>query len=147
MYLLATAIYLKSKYFVGWSMGDAAVIASGQAYNGLDKETKEPRFDRFYAIDICAVEFSVFSSAVTEGWNHCAHMWLKRYVYFRTNKLINRETALYLTYVISAFWHGFYPLYFAVFVLYAIITENHKDIHQMCLKYPVLRSKSALFFI
>jgi len=125
-------------------MAEAALCASGQTYNGVieDPKTHEmvPQFDRFYAIDVLGVEFSIFSSSVTESWNHNAHMWLKRYVYFRMNRVINRDVALYATYVISAFWHGFYPFYFAAFVFYGVVTENHKDIHKLFTKYKFLRN-------
>ncbi len=141
------ALYTKFKYYVGWTMAEAAICASGQAYNKRDEKTGEEKFDRFYAIDIMMVEFSVFSSAVTEGWNHNGHMWLKRYIYFRMNRLINRDVAVYTTYVVSAFWHGFYPYYFAVFILYGIVTENFKVIHRLCNTYAFMRSPAVLIFL
>ena len=125
-------------------MADAAIIASGQAYTGKgDKDN----FDKFYAIDLQGVELSVFGVAVTESWNHFAHIWLKRYIYFRLNRLINRDLALYLTYMVSAFWHGFYPMYFLAFILYAIFTENHKELHKLCCRYKFMRSPFVLGFI
>ena len=147
MYLLGNALRKKGTYYIGWTMAEAAICASGQTYNGVDKRTKQPLFDRFYVIDILCVELSVFSSAVTEAWNHSTHMWLKRYVYFRMNRVINRDLALYLTYIVSALWHGFYPAYLHGFLLYAIITENHKDIYKMCLKYKIMRSPICLALI
>ena len=128
-------------------MSEAALAASGQSYNGEDKVTKEPLFDRVYVIDILGVEFGVFSHAITECWNHNAHVWLKRYVYFRMNRVINRDAALYLTYIVSAFWHGFYPIYFSSFLLYSIVTENHKDIHKLFLKFSFLRKTIPMFLL
>ena len=134
-------------------MADAASCASGQMYNGVDPVTKQHRFDRFYAIDKMGVEFSIFSAAVTESWNVNAHMWLKRYIFFRLTPVLTRiapqyginpkfvrDIALYLTYVLSAFWHGFYPIYFAAFVFYAVVTENFKEIYKMYVKYNFMRS-------
>ena len=145
------AFYVRAKYYVGWTMAQAAVCASGQSYNGEIEDPKTHEkvhlFDRFFGIDALGVETSVFSSAVTEGWNHNAHMWLKRCIYFRMNRIINRDLALYLTYVISAFWHGFYPFYFAVFILYAVTTENHKDIHKLFTKHKFLRNPLCYFIV
>lgn len=126
-------------------MAESSTIASGQSYNG--EENGKPKFDRFYCIEIKAVEFGVFAVWVAEGWNHNGHMWLKRYIYFRINRLINRDAALYLTYVISAFWHGFYPMYFVAFILYAIFTEAHKELYAFCCRQRFMRSPLILAFI
>jgi len=139
LFLIMNALRKKSTYYIGWSMAEAAIAASGQSYNGIDEKTKEPKFDRFYVIDILSVEFNVFSHSVTEAWNHSTHIWLKRYIYFRMNRVINRETAIYTTYIVSAFWHGFYPAYFHGFILYAITTENHKAIYQFFTQYDSLK--------
>eukprot|EP00826_Nyctotherus_ovalis_P044860 TRINITY_DN488_c0_g1_i11.p1 TRINITY_DN488_c0_g1~~TRINITY_DN488_c0_g1_i11.p1 ORF type:complete len:196 (+),score=61.84 TRINITY_DN488_c0_g1_i11:218-805(+) len=131
------ALYTKFKYYIGWTMAESAIIASGQSYNG--KVDGKHSFDRFYAIEIKAVELGVFAMWVAEGWNHSGHMWLKRYLYFRMNRVINREVALYLTYIISAFWHGFYPMYFVAFVLYSIFTEAHKELYAYCCRHSFMR--------
>lgn len=135
---------MKCKFFIGWSLGDAAARASGITYNGEDPITKKPRFDRFFSMDIMGVETSIFSSAVTEAWNHHVHVWLKRSIFFRMNRKINKDLALYITYVFSAFWHGFYPIYFCFFVTFAIVTENHKDFYILSTKYKILRSLPCL---
>jgi hypothetical protein len=140
-------IGIRSKYYVGWILGEAAVIGSGQAYNGYNEDTKEHKFDRFYSIRIHYIEFGVFMPVVTENWNHSTTVWLKRYIYFRMNRLINRELALYLTYTVSAFWHGFYPSYLGVFIFYALYTETHKELYKICCKYPKLGSPVVLIFV
>jgi len=145
--LIISVVGVRSKYYVGWTLGEAAVIGSGQSYNGLNEDTKEHKFDRFYSIRVNYIEFSVFMPVVTENWNHSTTVWLKHYIYFRMNRLINRELALYLTYAISAFWHGFYPAYFGTFIFYAIYTETHKELYKICCKYPKIGSPVGLIFI
>jgi hypothetical protein len=139
------ALYTKFKYYIGWTLAEASCIASGQSYDGEEKGVA--KFDRFYSIRPKVVEFGVFTFASTEEWNHNAHMWLKRYLYFRMNSWINREVALYLTYMISAFWHGFYPVYFITFLLYSIFTETSKEIYSACCKYSFMRSPPILILI
>ena len=34
------------------------------------------------------------------------------------------------TFVVSAFWHGFYPSYYIMFVLAAILNEINKDVYR-----------------
>ena len=145
--MIFCAVGIRSKYYVGWILGEAAVIGSGQAYNGLNEDTKEHKFDRFYSIKVTYTEFAVFLPVVTDNWNHSTTFWLKHYVYFRMNKSINRELALHLTYTVSAFWHGFYPAYFGCSVFYAIYTEAQKELYKVCCKYPKIGSPVGLIFI
>ena len=121
-------------------MAEAAVCASGQSYNGMDKSGKFHLFNKYYSMVPLGVEFSIFSSILTECWNHNANMWLKRYIYFRCNRLIGRSIAFHITFLASALWHGFYPTYFASFILYGIATENHDSIYKLCAKYKILRT-------
>lgn len=145
--MIFCTVGIRFKYYVGWSMGESAIIASGQAYNGQDPETKIHKFDRFYSANIHLVELGVFMPTVTESWNHTGHLWLKRYIYFRMNRLINKDLALYLTYITSALWHGLYPAYFVTFIFYAIFSEAQKDWYKICCKYPKLRSPIVLICI
>ena len=121
-------------------MAEAAVCASGQSYNGMDKDNKYHLFNRFYTVVPLGVEFSIYSSILTECWNHNANMWLKRYVYFRCNRAINRPVAFHVTFLVSALWHGLYPMYFVAFLLYGVATENHDAIYKLSAKYKILRS-------
>lgn len=139
------ALYTKFKYYVGWSMAEAACIASGQSYDG--EKNGVAKFDRFYSIGPKGVEFGMFTMGVVEEWNHNAHMWLKRYLYFRMNRSMNRDFALYLTYMISAFWHGFYPVYFLAFFLYAIFTEASKELYAACCRHSFMRSPIVMIFV
>lgn len=139
------AVGVRLKYYVGWTMAEAGIISSGQGYNGIDPKTKEPNFDRIYGIDILGVEFSVFAPALAENWNHGGHLWLKRYVFFRTNRILNPELALYLTFVVSAFWHGYYPMYLLAFLFYAITIEAHKELYKAYFKYSILRTFPVRF--
>ena len=145
-YTFVVAMGIRAKYYVGWVMAEASLRASGQSYEGQDNSVSLPRFDRFYGIDELGVEFSIFANVENECWNHSANMWLKRYIYFRINRVMNKDVAIYVTYMISAFWHGFYPMYFLAFFFYAAISENFKDIYRLCTKFPIMRSLPCLIF-
>jgi lysophospholipid acyltransferase len=146
-YLAITAVGLRGRYYCAWLVIESSIISSGQGYNGIDEKTKKPKFDRIYQIEILGCEFGIFAVAIAEVWNHGAHMWLKRYVYFRLNAVLNRDLSLYLTYVISAFWHGFYPMYLYGFLFYAITIETHKELYKLYYKYSFMRSFLARFVL
>jgi len=46
----------------------------------------------------------------TKFWNKKTALWLNRYIYSRTSG------NLFITYFMSAFWHGFYPGYYLFFM-------------------------------
>jgi len=55
-------------------------------------------------------------------------VWLKRYIYFRAPR---GNIALYSTYAVSAFWHGFYPGYYIFFITTAGVTDVHRRIQAL----------------
>ena len=53
------------------------------------------------------------------SWNISTHLWLKYYVYLR---LLNNKNhgstnafATFMTFLVSAIWHGFYPGFYSFF--------------------------------
>jgi hypothetical protein len=58
-------------------------------------------------------------------------------------KIIKPSQAMYFTFVISSFWHGFYPLYYIFFISLAVLVENSKSIYKLSLKYPFLNTLPA----
>lgn len=60
------------------------------------------------------------------------HLWLKHYVY---NRVIipGKRPGLkenMATFIVSAFWHGFYPFYYVMFFFCAIFNELCKEIYR-----------------
>ena len=47
-----------------------------------------------------------------QGWNHMIGQWLKHYIHVRTPK---KYIPTLITFMVSAFWHGFYEAYYYVF--------------------------------
>ncbi len=59
--------------------------------------------------------------------------WLRHYVYERIKPSKGRDTTLATlgTNLVSAFWHGFYPVYYNTFFFLAIIAEIGKDVYRL----------------
>ena len=60
------------------------------------------------------------------------HRWLRRYVYDRVPLPILR---LPTTFLISAFWHGFYPGYYLSFLSSVALTESARAIRRVFRPY------------
>ena len=60
------------------------------------------------------------------------HIWLKNYIYLRTLKPGQKPGFLnnMATFLVSAFWHGFYPFYYIVFFFAALLVEVSKDVYR-----------------
>jgi lysophospholipid acyltransferase len=58
------------------------------------------------------------------------HLWLKHYVFFRSFEHGKRPGLIsnLATFIVSAFWHGFYPFYYVMFFLAAFFVELTKDV-------------------
>ena len=72
-------------------------------------------------IDVLGVELGMSMRDYTNKWNKNTQSWLQRYVYERTN---NSLTAVYM---VSAFWHGFYPGYYLFFMSVPLGTEVQRE--------------------
>lgn len=60
------------------------------------------------------------------------HIWLKHYVYNRT-LVKGKKPGLWnsmAVFIISAFWHGFYPFYYVMFFFCAFFAELAKDVYR-----------------
>ena len=60
------------------------------------------------------------------------HLWLKCYVYERVltkGKKPGLKESLPV-FIISAFWHGFYPFYYVMFFFCAFFIELSKEIYR-----------------
>jgi len=103
---------VRFKYYFGWKIAEGAACMGGIGYNGVDKTTGKPQWDRVENISVISYETSQSLRNSSQCWNKTTNLWLRRYVYDRAPPAFN----LYFTYLVSAFWHGFYPGYYLFFM-------------------------------
>lgn len=72
-----------------------------------------------------------------ELWNQSVQIWLKKCVYLRiyNNNPKMANLALYATFIISAFWHGFYLAYYIAFLQFAIVNSVTRYIFKAQYKF------------
>lgn len=117
---------VRFKYYFGWKIAEGAACMSGLGYNGVDKATGASRWDRLENINVWAYETSQSLRTSSQNWNKTTNLWLRRYVYDRAPPSVN----LYFTYLVSAFWHGFYPGYYMFFLSVAAATMVHRQVRR-----------------
>jgi hypothetical protein len=133
LYLWASSSLQRCTYYFAWLLAEGQCIFSGMGYNGIDlAEQKKTgkivyKWDRASNVRPLALETATSIKEVTENWNLGADRWLRFYIYLRLPPPF-AAWAMYITYVASAFWHGFYPGYYVTFVTAAFATEFFRGV-------------------
>lgn len=111
------------KFYFIWKMSEGANILGGFGFQGYDKDGKTPLGYRGVEnIDILGFEFSTSVQTLSRSWNKGTQAWLERYTYSRTGR------SVFITYFVSAIWHGLYPGFFLFFLSVPILTEIERDL-------------------
>ena len=120
-YLYGVTKQMSQTYLVGFCLMDVGPIACGLAFNGYEKDTGKPKFDRVQSVNLWNYEFSCTVKDLIASWNMSVAKWLKYYVYLRflpndKSKGGGAAKAIFATFLASAVWHGFYPGHYIFFV-------------------------------
>eukprot|EP00871_Galdieria_phlegrea_P001806 jgi/Galph1/2626/GphlegSOOS_G1317.1 len=118
--------FYRFKYYFAWKFAEAAIAMSGVGQSVVDEKHPQTYYVPIQVIDIVGFELAENSRELTSRWNKTTNAWLRRYVYERTDRRWN----LYYTFVISAFWHGFYPGYYLFFISMSLVTAIHRKIRR-----------------
>ncbi len=114
-----------TKYYIPWTFQNGNVHASGYCYNGLDNKGNH-KWDKVIPLDVMRVEFGKTFWEVMDNWHHCTSIWMWRYIYeWNIDPWKPKETnkAMLITFMLSAFWHGFYPTYYLAFFMVNLMFE------------------------
>jgi len=118
----------------------------------------EDKFDKFEncKIRICVLDYN-FKNRIAY-WNRNIHFWLKYYVHLRLIDSVGKTKASLITFIVSAFWHGFYPTYYiffiSIFILDSIADTLERKVefysyieHSGRMPIKILMSFLTLFFL
>jgi lysophospholipid acyltransferase len=111
-------MFARAKYYAGFCFTQAAINACGLSY----QKSEPNNWDRVVSVDILKVEIAPSFKNKIEKWNISVQRWLKHYVYevvlnhYRKEKNAKNAMAIanLVTFLTSAFWHGFYFTYYYI---------------------------------
>jgi lysophospholipid acyltransferase len=134
LYFNFSIAVLRSKYYVGWKLSQSSVIFCGLGYNISydEKGNKIETYNRVENINITKIETDINPQSRIYYWNRTVHLWLKYYLFLRLINVErkpfknNKALVTFVTFMVSAFWHGFYPVYFFFFFEYYMIEHISK---------------------
>ncbi|KAJ3413171.1 lysophospholipid acyltransferase [Chytridiales sp. JEL 0842] len=134
LYVSICGFVQRSSFYVAWKLAEGACVLSGFGYNGVDTRTNQHKWNRCENVQILHIELAENPKMYYGAWNIQSALWLRRCVYVRicpeTRKNMTpaeRESArksqgmaTFLTFVVSAFWHGFWPGFYFSFVTFSL---------------------------
>lgn len=77
-------------------------------------------------VEVRVVEGGQSFRGLVNAWNIKIAQWLHRDVFSRSLATYGAQRATALTYFVSAFWHGTYPVYYVAFLTGALISLVEK---------------------
>jgi len=119
----------RCRYYLAWKICQGSVNFSGLGYDyKLDKDgNMKASFDKMDVCNLYVMEFSINPKTKLQYWNRSVHIWLKYHVYLR---LINiqyfnnkKGVVSFITFCVSAIWHGFYVSYYLFFIQFYFIEQ------------------------
>ena len=121
------------KYYGVWALTEGSCILAGLGYKGVDPVTGKVSWNRLQNVDPWQVETAQNPRGYLAGWNMNTNNWLRNYVYLRVTPRGKKPgfRATMITFVTSAFWHGFYPGYYLTFILASLIQTAAKSKYQL----------------
>ncbi|KAI8061625.1 MBOAT, membrane-bound O-acyltransferase family-domain-containing protein [Gongronella butleri] len=115
LFVQVTGVLTRFRFYVVWLLSEGPCMISGISFNGFDKTTNRPLWNRVTPVSV-SVEWSPNIQVTVSRWNMFANRWLKNYVFVRVLPIVGKSKAGLITYSVSAVWHGFLPGYYIYFL-------------------------------
>ncbi|MCQ2819069.1 MAG: hypothetical protein MJ252_17545 [archaeon] len=161
-YINFAMAFHRAKFYSGWVLAFTSMIISGLAYSEIPRDKADPQiltkingpyyrtFEKGSYGDIIDCEFGINPKTKITSWNHSVHLWLKYCFFLRVINLDiplvknNKSLASGLTFILSAFWHGFYPTYYITFIFFFLWSNGNEEFDKLGF-YEWIRKKPLIF--
>ncbi|XP_060068155.1 lysophospholipid acyltransferase 2-like [Ylistrum balloti] len=141
LYLLICVSLVRAKYYFAWKLGELTNQSAGLGFNGYDENGKE-KWDLLNNLHIWKLETATSLKVNIDTWNIQTLIWLRRVVYDRTPKAYNTVCV----FVVSAWWHGFYPGYYLTFVTTAFVILATRQVRRNIRPYFQKTEQMKFFY-
>ena len=116
IWIIIAGFILRHRYYIAFSYGQTAADLSGLSYNSKKGDVQDDRYNDYYLnLDYWGLEIDQRCRGRLKVWNMSTQRWLQSTVYDRTIAEIGSSKAAMLVFLLSSFWHGFYPAWYLVF--------------------------------
>ena len=126
------SLFHTTRYMFAWTGCEAALKAQGAT---RFPELFDPEYCRSFRPEVYFTQRNM--GGLVNEWNHSVHFFLKECIHTRVLAIGGGQLlARMLTFLFSAFWHGFYPGYYIY--AFAVMTNGIIDGYRMKLTTPLL---------
>lgn len=134
LFLHISVFVERLKYYFVWCMAEGSLVLLGLGFV-YDSKRNQGKWDGCSNVNLIKIETSSDVRQLVAEWNICTNKWLYKYIYRRIGDWYYSERrpgfrSSLVTYFISAFWHGFYPSYYLVFLSVALYTHFSRLIYK-----------------
>lgn len=149
-YLVPTFIAFRWRFYIGWLLAESSCMTLGlgaypvctdpkpglgptKSFSEQNGEVQgsEPEnstvskrdfysFETIHNIRIFEVEFSPCMANTMKNWNLSVQWWISTYVH-RKLPFKNKNLRMFITLLVSAFWHGVAPGYYLTFLMVPLV--------------------------
>ncbi|KAI9318306.1 MBOAT, membrane-bound O-acyltransferase family-domain-containing protein [Zopfochytrium polystomum] len=131
LYMQFAGLVARSKFYAAWNFSAGACNLTGFGYSGNGEWTRGEN------VDIIGFELAPTPKDLVAAWNLRTNIWLRKSVYLRVVQKPPRGAAArpgpfatFITYLVSAVWHGFHPGYYLFFLIAVIFNLVGRTLHR-----------------
>jgi lysophospholipid acyltransferase 1/2 len=117
---------IRCRFYFIFALSDSVSNVAGLGFEGYDEQNR-PKWGLGKNYDIVGMESSMNLRNSINRWNINSALWLRRVCYERVSW--NPTLASFL---LSAWWHGFYPGYYLCFLHFGISLMAAKKMRRWC---------------
>ncbi|KAJ2009731.1 Lysophospholipid acyltransferase [Coemansia thaxteri] len=148
VYLCISGVVARAAYYTAWKMSEGACVLAGLGFDGFSKKDGGVQWMDISNVHIADVELGSSIKQLIDGWNIGTNTWLRHHVYLRIMADASQQqqqqtsqkhaqpppssstAATVLTFLVSAWWHGFYPGYYLTFVIAALVASAARTLRR-----------------
>jgi lysophospholipid acyltransferase len=115
-YIFIVGFVNRCKFHSAWKLSEGIYNYVGVGYMGITSSGKHA-WNRMQNVNIHRVEWPENPRMVSVNWNIYTQKWLRNHVYLRFSNGRGDDSGwiTLITFITSAFWHGFHPGYYVSF--------------------------------
>ncbi|KAA3675149.1 lysophospholipid acyltransferase 1/2 [Paragonimus westermani] len=118
LYCTISLFLVRQKYYFAWGLAEVGGISAGVGFTRYCPTDGRPMYEHVRNFDLRQIEAALSLKNVIDSWNISTARWLREVFYDRLPHSIRTLPV----FIISAFWHGFYPGYYLMFLTFALFT-------------------------
>jgi lysophospholipid acyltransferase len=109
-WILVAGWVLRARWYITFSYCQVAADLSGISY-----DSEQDNNELYRNVEFWGIEWDQRPKKRWLKWNQSVQPWLNHVCYIRCKPIFGTSNAALAVFILSAFWHGFYPAWYLIF--------------------------------